>query len=326
MDGRAIAVLPLFKPRSPRTCLPAPLPAFSRAGRMTSPSRSVFIRRLFSTVILWAVALYIVLSGFEIGFFLLIGSLGLLGLWEFYRMLDQKNLPNFKVLALICGVVFLFGSFHYFRTLGPARSYDFEVAVILFLILIIFARQMFERTRDIRPLETMAFTIFGFLYVLWLFNFVTKLVYLFPRGSHHGLTGQYYVLYCIVVTKFSDMGAYLVGSLCGRHPLIPHISPKKTWEGFFGAIGFSVLGSYGLLWLMPGHLPALNLLHAGVLGVLLGFAAIIGDLAESIVKRSTDTKDSGHMLPGIGGVLDLIDSLLFTAPLLFFYSRLVLGI
>ncbi len=66
--------------------------------------------------------------------------------------------------------------------------------------------------------------------------------------------------------------------------------------------------------------------HAGILGVLLGFAAIIGDLAESIIKRSTDTKDSGNMLPGIGGVLDLIDSLLFTAPLLFFYSRLVLGV
>jgi phosphatidate cytidylyltransferase len=128
------------------------------------------------------------------------------------------------------------------------------------------------------------------------------------------------------VTKFSDMGAYVVGSLCGKHLLIPHISPKKTWEGFFGAIAFATLGSYGMLHLAGDRLPALNDLHAGILGVLLGFAAIIGDLAESIIKRSTDTKDSGQMLPGIGGVLDLIDSLLFTAPLLFFYSRLVLGV
>ena len=73
---------------------------------------------------------------------------------------------------------------------------------------------------------------------------------------------------------------------------------------------------------MPGHLSVLTMTHAIVLGLLLGFAAVIGDLAESIVKRSTGVKDSGNMLPGIGGALDLIDSLLFTAPLLFFYLRL----
>jgi len=271
------------------------------------------------------VALWIIFAGFEVGFFFLIGSIGLLGLWEFYRMLDHKHLPNFKILGLICGVISISGSFIYYRKLGLASSYDFEVAVIVFFLIVVFARQMFERTRDIRPVETMAYTIFGFLYVVWLFNFMTKLVYLFPHQGNH-FTGQYYVLYCIVVTKFSDMGAYVVGSLCGKHLLIPHISPKKTWEGFFGAIGFAVVGSYGMLFLSGERLKYLNPLHAGILGVLLGFAAIIGDLAESIIKRSTDTKDSGNILPGIGGVLDLIDSLLFTAPLLFFYSRLVLHI
>ena len=236
------------------------------------------------------------------------------------------------MIGMACGTLLSVGSFYYFSKAGvggrgdfPKSSYDFEVATLVTFMLVVFARQMFERTRDIRPLETMAYTIFGFLYVVWLFNFVTKLVYLYP---HHGrtFTGQYYVLYCIVVTKFSDMGAYLVGSLCGKHLLIPHISPKKTWEGFFGAIAFAVLGSYGTLYLAGDRLHYLNAFHAGILGVLLGFAAIIGDLAESIIKRSTDTKDSGTMLPGIGGVLDLIDSLLFTAPLLFFYSRLVLGV
>ncbi len=68
------------------------------------------------------------------------------------------------------------------------------------------------------------------------------------------MTGQFYVLYCIAITKFSDMGAYLTGSLIGRHPLVPHISPKKTWEGFFGALAFSLLASVGLFKLMPGHL------------------------------------------------------------------------
>jgi len=75
---------------------------------------------------------------------------------------------------------------------------------------------------------------------------------------------------------------------------------------------------------MPLHLPALTLTHAVALGLLLGFAAVIGDLAESIIKRSTGVKDSGNWLPGIGGALDLVDSILFTAPLLFFYLRLVI--
>ena len=106
--------------------------------------------------------------------------------------------------------------------------------------------------------------------------------------------------------------------------MIPHISPKKTWEGFFGALVFSLLASVGMWKLMPLHLPALTLTHAIVLGLLLGFAAVVGDLAASIVKRSTGVKDSGNLLPGIGGALDLVDSLLFTAPLLFFYLRLVI--
>jgi phosphatidate cytidylyltransferase len=106
--------------------------------------------------------------------------------------------------------------------------------------------------------------------------------------------------------------------------MIPHISPKKTWEGFAGALAFSLLASLGLFYFMPDRLLALTWTHATILGLLLGFAAVIGDLAESIIKRSTGVKDSGNMLPGIGGALDLIDSLLFTAPLLFFYLRLVI--
>ena len=218
------------------------------------------------------------------------------------------------------------GSFHYFRNYGLEQAYDFEMAVLLFMVLMVFARQMFQKTRDPSPVETMAYTLFGLIYVLWLFNFMTKIVFVTPRTPAGVATGQFYVLYLIVVTKFSDMGAYLTGSLIGKHPLIPHISPKKTWEGFFGALLFSTLGSFAMIKLLASHLPLITPLHAGVLGILLGLAAIIGDLAESIIKRSTDMKDSGHMLPGIGGALDLIDSLLFTAPLLFLYLHLVLQV
>jgi len=290
------------------------------------PPRSVFILRFFSTIALWSVALIIAFSGYELAFQLLSSMFGLVALWEFYRMLDHKGLPNFKVTGMICGVLMLAGSFYYFRKMGPAGSYDFEVAVLLFLLLTVFGRQMFARLREDEPLQTMAYTLFGLLYVLWLFNFITKIVYLLPRSSTGAVTGQFYCLYLIVVTKFSDMGAYLVGSAVGRHQMIPHISPKKTWEGFFGALGLSLLASLALFALMPGHLSMLTWTHATLLGLLLGFAAVIGDLAESIIKRSTGVKDSGNFLPGIGGALDLIDSLLFTAPLLFFYLRLVIRV
>jgi phosphatidate cytidylyltransferase len=288
--------------------------------------RSVFILRFVSTVALWSIALAIAFSGYEVLFWLLISAFGLLALWEFYRMLDHASLPNFKITGLICGAIMLVGSFYYFSKIGPAQSYDFELAVLLFFLLTVFTRQMFAALRHDEPLRTMAYTVFGLLYVLWLFNFITKILYLTPRAPNGTVTGQFYVLYLIAVTKFSDMGAYLTGSVIGRHLMSPHISAKKTWEGFFGALIFALLCSLMLFKLMPGHLAMLTWTHATVLGLLLGFAAIIGDLGESIVKRSTGVKDSGALLPGIGGALDLIDSLLFTAPLLFFYLRLVIRV
>ncbi len=275
---------------------------------------------------MWAVVLGTILSGFEQVFFTAIAGIGLLGLWEYYEMLDRRGVPNFKLTGLICAVVFLAGSFYTFRSHSPDKSYDFEIAVLVVFLMVMFGRQMFRRTRDQNPLETMAYTLFGLLYIVWLFNFLTKIVYLPPRGPLGQITGQYYVLYLLLVTKFSDMGAYVTGSLIGKHKLVPHISPHKTWEGLAGAVAFALMGSFGLWAIIPGRLSVFNAGDVAVLGVLLGLAAVIGDLAESIVKRSAEAKDSGGLLPGIGGVLDLIDSLLFTAPILFFYMRLVKGL
>src|SRR4051795_9233436 len=220
--------------------------------------RSTFILRFSSTVALWSVALLIMFSGYEILFWILISAFGMVGLWEFYRMLDHKGLPNFKITAMICGAVMLCGSFYYFSRVGPGHSYDFELAVLLFFLLTVITRQMFDRLRDDAPLRTMAYTIFGLLYVLWLYNFITKIVYVVPRSPTGAVTGQFYVLYLVAVTKFSDMGAYLTGSVIGRHQMIPHISPKKTWEGFFGALAFSLLASWGMWKLMPRQLSALT--------------------------------------------------------------------
>jgi phosphatidate cytidylyltransferase len=292
-------------------------------SRMT-PGRLTFFMRLSSTLVLWALMLTTVFLGWEVGFFCLLAFMAMRALWEYYRMLEHDGIGVFTLTGLICAAVLLVGGFLIVRAEGPVNSHDFELLVLVLFLITIFARQMFRGTEN-DPLRAMSYTVFGLLYIPWLFSFITKIIYLTPRVEDGLTTGQYYVLYLVAVTKFSDMGAYVFGSLFGRHPFAPHISPKKTWEGFAGAMISSLLCSYWMYALMPDKLSAFRFDDVTVLGLLLGFAAVVGDLAESVVKRGAHTKDSSAMLPGIGGTLDLIDSILFTAPLLFFYMRFVLG-
>jgi phosphatidate cytidylyltransferase len=161
-------------------------------------------------------------------------------------------------------------------------------------------------------------TLFGLMYVPWLLNFIQKIIF-FPR-----INGPLYVFYFILVTKFSDVGAYVIGSLFGRHKMIPRVSPGKTWEGLAGAVIVSTGASLLFAHLAQGKLAGMNLAHATILGVLLSLTAVLGDLIESLFKREAGVKDSGRYLPGIGGILDLLDSLLFNAPLMYLYLRHIL--
>jgi phosphatidate cytidylyltransferase len=159
---------------------------------------------------------------------------------------------------------------------------------------------------------------------------VARLLFLVPGpgltpGGAVGGHGAYLLLWLLAVTKFTDMGAYITGSMIGRHKMIPHVSPGKTWEGFGGALLFSQIAACGLYALFPSQLFFFQKWgHVVCLGFILAVLAVIGDLAESVVKRALGAKDSGKMLPGIGGSLDLIDSICFTAPALFFYLKWVL--
>jgi len=287
--------------------------------------RLTFFSRLTSTLVLWALMLATVFTGWDVGFFSLLSFMALRALWEYYHMLEHDGISVFTLTGLVCAAFLLVGGFLIVRSEGPVNSHDFELLVLVLFLLTIFTRQMFRGTED-DPLRAMSYTVFGLFYVPWLFSFLTKIIFLSPRLENGLTTGQYYVLYLVAVTKFSDMGAYVFGSLFGRHPFAPHISPKKTWEGFAGALASSLLCSYWMYALMPEKLSAFRFGDLTFLGLILGFAAVVGDLAESVVKRGAHTKDSSSMLPGIGGTLDLIDSILFTAPLLFFYMRFVLGI
>ncbi len=173
-------------------------------GKKPATPRAVFILRFSSTIVLWTVALLIAFSGFELAFWGLISAFGLISLWEFYGMLDQRELPNFKLTAMICGAAMLCGSFYYFSHFGLANSYEFETAVLLLFLLTVITRQMFARLREDEPLQAMAYTLFGLLYVLWLFNFMTKILYVVPRSETGADSLARWDFRCWRVWRFSN--------------------------------------------------------------------------------------------------------------------------
>jgi len=290
---------------------------------------ATFLRRLTSFVILWSTVLIAMFCGYKaisdfVFLFVMLGLAGL-GLAEFYALVEKRGLICFKRWGILAGLLLVASTFIYLSGWfliheAPAKANDCETSILIIFVLGLCLRQFLSRENQ-SGLLAISTTLFGLMYVPWLLNFIQKINY-FPGING---AGPYYVLFFILVTKFSDTGAYVVGSLIGRHKMIPRISPGKTWEGFGGAIVVSTLASVGFAQLAGGNLYGMNLLHALVLGVLLSMSAVLGDLIESLFKREAGVKDSGHLLPGIGGILDLLDSLLFNAPLMYLYLRHILS-
>jgi phosphatidate cytidylyltransferase len=156
-------------------------------------------------------------------------------------------------------------------------------------------------------------------YVPGLMQFLLLLLFL-GRGTVHQ-DGRMLLFYGILVIKFTDIGAYFTGCAIGKHKLIPKISPAKTWEGAVGGVLVSVLVSLITLSLFRFSVSGVSfrLMDGIALGVLLAVAGILGDLVESMLKRAADIKDSGHWIRGMGGLLDVLDSLLFAFPVLYLY-------
>jgi phosphatidate cytidylyltransferase len=291
-----------------------------------------FLRRLASTVLLWTIILAALFSGHRLvseGVFLvIIALLALTGLVEFYGIAEKRGMVSFKVCGVIGGLLLMVGTFlNVTGRLGtsgsPARVNDFETGFLILFVLGLCVRQFVSRS-NAAGITAIATTLFGLMYVPWLLNFIQKICFFpFAAGSPAD-AGKYFLLYFILITKISDMGAYAVGSLIGRHKMIPRISPNKTWEGFGGAILASTAASVMFVHFFGAQMVGMNLRHAIILGVVLSLAAVIGDLIESLFKREAGVKDSGHLFPGIGGILDLLDSLLFNAPLMYLYLRHVL--
>jgi phosphatidate cytidylyltransferase len=262
------------------------------------------------------------------GVWLILIALSALAQLEFYAMINMAGIPVFRILGTVCGTALITATFW---TIGPdeaslSEAYKWDQFILLATLIAVFVRQ-FPQKHNERPICTIACTLLGVWYVPYLFNFMTRMAMAWERSEPGGgvsVTGRLLILYFVVVTKCSDIGAYFVGRALGRHKLFPRISPKKTWEGLLGGGAAAVAASVGFQTLTEGKLGMvrLGLADAVMLGLLLTLWGVVGDMFESLLKRAAGIKDSSSAIPGMGGWLDVFDSLLFGAPAMYVYVRL----
>ena len=263
----------------------------------------MLVKRIISSVILIGIITLTIFIDWLFG--LLVTIFIVVGLYEFFTMLEKKGISIYKYFGITMGAIIPLSIIFRFE-LTKGWELLFVVLALLFLILMQFRRQ--KNSGVIVDIST---TIFGILYVSWFLSFLIKIRYL---NDGFGL-----LVSILVITKLGDIGAYFIGTRFGKTPLIPRISPKKSVEGSIGGLIFSILGA-----LISKPFLNLSYLHLVCVGILLGILAQLGDLSESLMKRDCQVKDSGNIIPGMGGILDLIDSLLFTAPVFYFYMSLIL--
>lgn len=291
-----------------------------------APSKAlVFARRSTSTVFLCCLVFAVFHSRSSWAFLGLIGALAIIATLEYFRMLRAAKVPCFPRFGMLTAVAYC-ATLHWYFLNGLPPNPDLDTLAMFVVLAGSFTLQLRYQIRGIESLLAVAANVLGFIYIAVLFNFATRLLFVgqqaFEIPGSIDDHGAFLLLWLVAVTKFTDIGAYITGSLIGRHKMIPHVSPGKTWEGFGGALLFSQLAGCGLFALFPEELSVLGSYgHVITLGALLALLAVVGDLAESIVKRTLQAKDSGRMLPGIGGSLDLIDSICFTAPAVYFYLK-----
>ncbi len=266
--------------------------------------------RLISSTIMISIAVGAVLNPWVFIIVLLALTMG--GLYEFFYLIQKKGIPIYSYTGILAGLLIPLSVFSRFE-LTP----HWELLFIVLLLLLIFLLQ-FVRKDNTNAIVGISTTLFGILYVSWFFSFLIKVRYLLP-----GVEGVKLLAFILLVTKGGDIGALLIGSRWGRHFLLPRISPGKTVEGSLGGLAFSSLAAVLGKTLIPAQF-GFSPWHIALMGVFFGGAGQMGDMSESLIKRDCNVKDSGKLFPGLGGVLDMIDSLLFSAPAFYFYMSSVL--
>ena len=261
---------------------------------------------------------------------LLLVAISCLAQLEFYRMINNAGIFVYRIVGLVCGAALISVTF---CAIGAepenvASAYKWEQVVMVGCMIAVFIRQ-FPQKNNKAPFASIGCTLLGIWYVPVLFNFITRLAFGW-NGLGTGLgiheTGRMLIYYLVIVVKASDAGAYFTGMFFGRHKLFPRISPAKTWEGLFGGLAAAVFASCIFCLCTNFKLGQLTLRHYDniTLALLLAGFGVVGDMFESLLKRASGTKDSSSVIPGMGGILDVLDSLLFSAPVLYLYAKLFL--
>jgi phosphatidate cytidylyltransferase len=244
----------------------------------------------------------------DIGFGCLAILAGGIGLYEFYYIASKNGFSPFRISGIAAGM-WLSVSYWLSIRINSGIGYHFfrqeTIVILIFWLLLV---QAFTRgTKD--AIKNIAVTIFGIFYVVFLLSFAIALRH-FPNGLC-------IVILVLLVSKFGDIGGYLLGRKYGKRKLAKAISPNKTVEGAC----FSLLSSVfiALIFNLIPQTKVMSLPWSIMFGVIVGFSAMLGDLAESLLKRDANVKDSSHLVPAFGGVLDVIDCLLISMPVAYYF-------
>jgi phosphatidate cytidylyltransferase len=265
-------------------------------------------KRIVSTVILWLVVFGAVYLFRTKGAVALIALMSALTLREFYQLQQAVGRAPFGFMGMALGALL---------TAAPwfEARYGWSPAPLLVLALLLFSLRILSEREGNQRVDALGSTVFGLVYIGLTLQFMVRIATPLPGDSISPDARLILILWLVATAKFCDTGALLSGLAFGKHPMAPTISPKKTWEGAVGGVLISSGVSALAAWLARGEFGAfLTPGRAALIGIPVAIVAIVSDLIESMFKRQADRKDSGRLIPGIGGIFDLTDSLLLAAP------------
>ena len=268
---------------------------------------------------LWGIPLVVAAVWFDtpvMWFTILAAAAGLLAIIEFYRLVGVTKVFPLAACGAALTLLFIISPQFNWNLDIPYVSLLLTGAIALPMILMIFL------PRQEGLFRLWAWTLAGVLYIGWFISYLVSLR-LLPDTIGFPNTGRNLVFLTLFVTFSSDTAAYFIGRALGRHKMAPSISPGKTWEGAVAGVIGAIVVSF-LFYFRTTFQIDISIANTIILGAIVSIFGQVGDLAESMLKRGTGVKDSGSLMPGHGGILDRLDSILFAGIVVFLYYKFVL--